>query len=134
MGVLTALGALVLMGGCAAASSPPAQARGSAQRQGLVVHVSARTSSPTGTVEVVVRAEDAHAPGALSYAVRFGDGTVAQNRVPQFCVAAPGPRRRATWHLTHRYARPGSYRVSVRVSANCTTGAPVTASVRLQVG
>lgn len=133
LGGLAALGAMTLAGGCTVASTPSGQAQSTVQRHGLLVHLSARTSGPAGTVRVVVRAEDAHAPGALRYVVRFGDGAVAQNRVPLFCVPPPGPRRRATWHLTHRYARAGSYRLSVHVSANCAA-AVATTSVRLHVG
>lgn len=136
-GVVAALGAPVLVGGCATVSPPSAQVRQvhtTARRHGLAVHVRARTSSPAASVRVVVRAEATHAPGALAYAVHFGDGTVAQNHVPTFCVAGPGPHRQATWHLSHRYDRSGTYRLSVRVSASCAAGGPVTASVRLRVG
>lgn len=134
LGVSTALATLLLAGGCAASArlQAHAQAQRTVRRSGLVVDVRTRESGPAGTVQVVVRAEDLHAPGALSYAVRFGDGAVAQDRVPQFCVRPPGPRRKADWHLAHHYARAGAYRISVRVSAGCATA--VTASVRLRVG
>jgi hypothetical protein len=127
-GALVAVALLVLVSGCTTEPAALHQAQGAAARGGLVVHVTARTSTPTGTALVVVRADAAHAPGALGYDVRFGDGTVAHSVVPQFCVAGPGSRRQATWHLTHRYAHPGTYHLAVTVHANCS---PTVATARL---
>lgn len=136
MGTLAAAGALVLAGGCgtgAPASPPAGQVQASAASDGLAVHVEARPSTPAGTVQVTVRADATHAPGALGYEVHFGDGTTAHNAVPQFCLAGPGPSRKATWHLTHRYARAGTYHLAVRVSINCTTTA-ATAHLSVRAG
>lgn len=133
-GALVSAAALVLAAGCGAAGpEQPGTARASAQHDGLAVHLSARASTSAGTVHVAVQADAAHAPGALTYAVHFGDGAVAHNRVPQFCVAVPGPHRQATWRFTHRYARSGTYHLSVRVGVNCTATAVAT-SVSIRVG
>lgn len=69
------------------------------------------------------------APGALSYRVRFGDGTGHQDPVPLFCRASPGVPEHAGWEITHRYSRPGTYRVSVYGSINCTRSPRVAVSL-----
>jgi len=59
------------------------------------------------------------ANGALGYMVRFGDGSSRANAIPMYCLAGPGRPEHATWRLVHRYARAGSYHVSVTGYANC---------------
>ncbi len=84
------------------------------------------TATPTrakvgSTVQFEVTASVRHALGALGYQLRYGDGTSAENVVPQFCVAGKGTPRRQTWRLSHRYKAAGRYRVSVSVYVNCTS-------------
>jgi hypothetical protein len=78
----------------------------------------AKTGSP---VEFNLTAYSPHAPGAFGYQFHYGDGTSAENVVPQFCVAGGGTPTRETWHLTHRYKAAGRYRVSASVYVNCTS-------------
>ncbi len=90
---------------------------------GLVATLTAKpTRAQIGsTVRFEVTASVRHALGALGYQLRYGDGTSAENVVPQFCVAARGAPRRQTWRLSHRYKAAGQYRVSARVYVNCTS-------------
>lgn len=130
------LGALALVSaGCTSApsatqgpaASRPATVRASAHDGGLGLHVTATTRARA--VRLVVRAADGSARGALGTVVAYGDGTTARTAQPQVCLATPEPRRR-TWHLSHRYAHPGTYVVRVRVRATCS---PASAAVRLRV-
>jgi hypothetical protein len=73
------------------------------------------------TVQFEVTASVRHAPGALGYRLRYGDGTGAENVVPQFCVAGRGAPRRQTWRLSHRYKAAGGYHASASVYVNCTS-------------
>jgi hypothetical protein len=84
------------------------------------------TATPTrakigSTVQFEVTASARHALGALGYQLSYGDGTSAENVVPQFCVAGRGAPRRQTWHLSHRYKAAGQYRVSASIYVNCTS-------------
>jgi hypothetical protein len=97
--------------------------RATARSAGLAVTL---TATPTrakigSTLQFEVTASDAHALGALGYQLRFGDGTSAENVVPQFCVAGKGAPSRQTWRLSHRYKAAGRYRVSASVYVNCTS-------------
>jgi hypothetical protein len=56
----------------------------------------AKTGSP---VEFNLTAYSPHVPGAFGYQLHYGDGTSAENVVPQFCVAGGGTPTRETWHL-----------------------------------
>ena len=83
------------------------------------------TATPTrakvgSTVQFEVTASESHALGALGYQLSYGDGTSAENVVPQFCVVGKGAPMRQTWRLSHRYKAAGRYRVSVSVYVNCT--------------
>jgi len=79
----------------------------------------AKTGSP---VELNLIAYAPHAPGAIGYQLRYGDGTsTAESTVPLICVAGRNAPIRQTWHLTHRYKAAGRYRVSVSVYVNCTS-------------
>ncbi len=106
-------------GGAAQQSS-----RATARSGGLAVTLTAtpgraKTGSP---VEFNLNAYAPHAPGAIGYQLRYGDGTsTAQNIVPLICVAGRNTPTRQTWHLTHRYKAAGRYRVSVSVYVNCTS-------------
>jgi hypothetical protein len=95
------------------------------------------TATPTrakigSTVQFEVTASEAHALGALGYQLRYGDGTSAENVVPQFCVAGRGAASRQTWHLSHRYKAAGRYRVSASVYVDCTSD-HATATVAVDV-
>ncbi len=61
------------------------------------------------------------ATGALAYRLYYGDGTSAQNVVPQFCIASPRAPTHAGWHLSHRYQRAGVYRVLAVAGVNCSS-------------
>jgi hypothetical protein len=83
------------------------------------------TAAPVQTkigsaVQFEVTASVRHALGAVGYQLSYGDGTSAENVVPQFCIAGRGASTRQTWHLSHRYRAAGRYRVSVSVYVNCT--------------
>jgi hypothetical protein len=78
----------------------------------------AKTHSP---IEFNLTAYAPHAPGALGYQLRYGDGTSTESVTPQFCVAGRGAPTRETWHLSHRYRAAGRYRVSASVYVNCTS-------------
>lgn len=108
--------------------------RSTASSGGLSVSLTAAPSRATvGEVVVfTVRAADRHATGALAYRIAYGDGSIGQILVPQFCIAAPGKPATSTWRLRHRYAAAGVYNVSVTVRVNCTTG-QATARLRLPV-
>jgi PKD repeat protein len=71
-------------------------------------------------VTFTIVASAANAPGALHYDVEYGDGSNDADAVPQYCVASPGPPASETWTLSHRYAAPGTYTVSVTVAVNCS--------------
>jgi hypothetical protein len=84
------------------------------------------TATPTrakigSTVQFDVTVSVRHALGALGYQLSYGDGTSADNVVPQFCVAGRGAPIRQTWRLAHRYKAAGRYRVSASVYVNCTS-------------
>lgn len=89
----------------------------------------AKTGSP---IEFKLIAYSPHAPGAFGYQLHYGDGTSAENVVPQFCVVGRGVPTRETWYLAHRYKAAGHYRVSVSVYVNCTSH-HVTATVAVDV-
>jgi hypothetical protein len=78
----------------------------------------AKAGSP---VEFNLAANASDAPGALGYQLHYGDGTSAENVVPQFCVAGRGTPTRETWRLTHHYTAAGRYHVSASVYVNCTS-------------
>lgn len=83
-----------------------------------VTPMRAKAGSP---VQFNLSANASHAPGALGYQLRFGDGTTTQNAVPQFCVARRRTPARQAWRLTHRYKTAGRYAVSASVYVNCTS-------------
>jgi hypothetical protein len=142
---MLALGGLVA--GCGAsgntAQTGHAQISGGKERSAASVKAAERsggltvtlTAAPThvkvgSPVELNLTANASHAPGAFGYQLHYGDGTNAENIVPQFCVVGGGAPTRETWHLTHRYKAAGRYRVSVDVYVNCTSDhATATAAV-----
>lgn len=63
----------------------------------------------------------ASATGALAYRLYYGDGMSAENVVPLFCLASPRASTHASWHLSHRYEKVGSYRVLAVGSVNCSS-------------
>jgi hypothetical protein len=72
-------------------------------------------------VRIEVAAQARHAPGALGYLLRYGDGTTSgSHAVPQFCLSGAGKSVGQTWRLGHRYPARGRYVVSVSVYVNCT--------------
>lgn len=101
-----------------------ASSRATARSGGLAVTLTAipgraKTGSP---VEFNLTAYAPHAPGAIGYQLRYGDGaSTAQNTVPLICVAGRNTPTRQTWHLTHHYRAAGRYRVSASVFVNCTS-------------
>jgi hypothetical protein len=89
---------------------------------------------PAGTsVGFSVTANASHATGALGYQLSYGDGTTAQNPVPQFCTAGGGNVSNSAWTLTHRYAAAGSYATTVHVFVNCSGDAVTTAAVTVAI-
>ena len=84
-------------------------------------------------VDVTAEAQESHAPGSLTYQVGYGDGGQAQNAAPLLCQSGPSGPAHAMWRLSHRYARSGTYRVSLTVHADCTPDA-AQAAVTVQVG
>jgi len=75
---------------------------------------------------------DSHATGALGYLLEFGDGPSAEPVLPMYCLAGAGRPAHQTWQLSHRYLRPGHYKVMASGFANCGSGR-VTATVNIQV-
>ncbi len=69
------------------------------------------------------------AAGALAYRIRFGDGSGRQNIVPEFCRAPPGGPGHGSWQISHRYARAGTYRVTLFGSVNCQRASRVAVTV-----
>jgi hypothetical protein len=54
---------------------------------GLTVMLTATSTHATDSpVELKLTAYSPYAPGALGYQLSYGDGTSAENAVPQFCV------------------------------------------------
>jgi hypothetical protein len=134
---ITSLG--LLLPGCSGskdtAQAKRALAPGGAEKQstspratvgsgGLVVTLTAtpmraKIGSP---VELNLAIYAPHAPDALGYQLRYGDGTsAAQSTVPLICVEGRRTPMRQTWRLTHRYKSAGRYRVSASVYVNCTS-------------
>ncbi|HMD57181.1 MAG TPA: hypothetical protein VKG82_06885 [Solirubrobacteraceae bacterium] len=72
------------------------------------------------SVEIDLTVVAVRAAGALAYRLDFGDGRHSENVLPQFCQAVPSARAHEAWHFTHRYSRPGVYRVGVFARVNCT--------------
>jgi hypothetical protein len=105
------------------AEKKPVSATATRRSGGLIVALTAmpRRAKVGYTVQFEVTASAGHALGALGYQLRYGDGTSAENVVPQFCVAGRGVPRRQAWRLTHRYKATGRYRVSASVYVNCTS-------------
>jgi hypothetical protein len=98
----------------------------------LVVAPAATRAGGVVTIELTARAR--HAPGAVGYLLRYGDGTGAgSGAAPQFCIAEPAPSAHRTWRLKHRYRIAGRYVVSASVFVNCTPDR-ATASAPVRVG
>ncbi len=85
----------------------------------LTLSVSPGRAAPGAAVEFTLTVAARAANGALGYGVRFGDGSSHANAIPMYCLAGPGRPEHGTWRLVHRYARPGTYHVSVTGYANC---------------
>jgi len=117
------------------AEQQSASSKATAHSGGLAVTLTAtpRRAKAGSPVEFNLTAYAPHAPGAISYQLRYRDGTsTAQNTVPLICVAGRNTPTRQTWHLTHRYKAASRYRVSVSVYVNCTSN-HVTATVAVDV-
>lgn len=116
-------------------TSSPAGASRRATSGGLSVILTAEraATSPGAAVTFVVRAQEIHAPGALSYQVLYGDGSSDQAAAPALCQPGPGGPAQQTWTLTHAYAGAGRYAPSVTVRAGCTPDR-ATATVTVVVG
>jgi hypothetical protein len=80
-----------------------------------------------------VRAQESHAPGALTYQIAYGDGATDQNTAPTVCQGGPGQAASQTWQLSHAYNGSGTYAVAVTVKANCTQDR-ATATVTVTIG
>jgi hypothetical protein len=89
----------------------------------LSVTLIARPTRATvgSAVRFTLTVADNHTIGALGYAVKFGDGTTRTIVVPEYCIAPPGRPGRATWSFSHRYSKPGRYRVSAFAYMNCSS-------------
>ncbi len=101
----------------------PRGGAGTARSGGLTATlvISPTAVKPDGVVTIELLARARHAPGAVGYQLRYGDGTGAgSGAVPQFCVAGPGPPAHRVWRLRHRYRAAGRYAVSASVYVNCT--------------
>lgn len=120
-------------GGCGAgiAGTPPEDSRrsaaggavGTVRSDGLVVTLTVRPAVGRvgAAVEIELAAGTAHAPGAIGYLLRYGDGaTSGSGAVPQFCLAGPTPPAHRVWRTGHSYRAPGRYVVSASVYINCT--------------
>lgn len=115
-----------------AAASPGPSARGRSGADTVEITASPPHPQAGGTVDFTVHAGATRARGALTYRIAFGDGSTASPPVPEFCLRR-GQATSQTWRLTHRYSRPGTFWVSVTVSAVCTPGS-ATARLALPVG
>jgi hypothetical protein len=116
------------------AKKQPVSLRDTAHSVGLTVIL---TATPTRAktdwpVQFNFIAYASHALGALGYQLRFGDGTSAENVVPQFCVAGEGAPRRQMWRLSHHYKATGRYRASVSVYVSCSSDS-ATATVAVSI-
>jgi len=132
---------VLLAAACGSAAGPsPAQPtpephRATARSGGLSIALVVAPVRGAGERAVAVTAEarETHAPGSLTYQVRYGDGAQAQNAAPLLCQSGSSGPAHATWRLSHRYARSGTYRVSLTVHAGCTPDA-AQAAVVVSVG
>jgi PKD domain len=104
------------------AEKQSALARGTVHSGDLTVTLTATPgrAKTSATIQFKVTASAQRASGALGYQLRYGDGTSAENVVPQFCIAGRGTPVLQAWHLSHRYKVAGHYRVSVSVDVNCS--------------
>jgi len=100
-----------------------ASASATVRSGGLTIKLTATPgrAKTSATIKFQVTASAQSAAGALGYQLRYGDGTSAENVVPQFCVAGRGTPVLEAWHLSHRYKAAGLYRVSASVYVNCTS-------------
>ncbi len=73
------------------------------------------------------------AAGALAYRLTLGDGSSRQNIVPEFCRASPRGGASTSWQLSHRYARAGTYRVTLYGSVNCQRSSHAAVSVNVVI-
>ncbi len=73
------------------------------------------------------------AAGALAYRLSYGDGSSHGNIVPQFCRGSPGAPEHATWELTRRYQRAGTYRARVYGHVNCSNASRLAATLSVVV-
>lgn len=120
--------------GACTAGAPRAGAR-TARSGSLVVtlRVTPTVATVGSAVKIELTARASHAPGALGYLVRYGDGaTSGSGAVPQFCIAGAAPPANRTWPLEHRYGARGRYAVSASVYINCT-GDRATATARVLI-
>lgn len=111
-----------------------ASTKATVHSHGLTLSLSATPAVAKAGVPValVLNAHARSANGAFGDRVRFGDGTSTPPvALPQYCLAH-GPAATRTWRFTHRYRKPGSYKVSATAYVNCS-GERATVSVRLRV-
>jgi PKD domain len=121
--------------GSSAQHHPEPHQRATASSGGLTITLTVTPLGGAGgrTVDVTAQAQESHAPGSLTYQVGYGDGAQAQNAAPLLCQSGSGGPAHDTWRLSHRYARSGTYRVSLTVHAACTPDA-AQAAVTVPVG
>lgn len=137
-----AIAAGLLCGACGAGASaritqsqgveiPANAATQSRSSNGMTVTLSATPARTAAARAVFFRLELSarSAAGALVYRVSFGDGSTRRNVVPEFCRAAPGGPEHGSWLLSHRYARAGTYRVTLQGSVNCQRSASAVVAV-----
>jgi hypothetical protein len=82
------------------------------------------------SVRFILQAKETHAPGALHYAITYGDGGSGSLVTPSVCKAGPGKPASQVWNVPHTYAKAGTYTASVTVGVNCSPD-KATASVTL---
>jgi hypothetical protein len=75
--------------------------------------------SPGATVGFLLRAQESHATGELSYQLLYGDGTNDQAAAPALCRLGAGVPAQPTWRLDQHYRAAGSHSASVTVQAQC---------------
>lgn len=118
----------------ALAASASRSTKATVHSHGLTLSLSATpaVAKAGAPVTFVLSAHARSADGAFGDRVQFGDGTATPPvALPQYCLAH-GPAATRTWRFTHRYSKPGRYKVSATAYVNCS-GERATVSVSLRV-